>query len=69
MRISVNRSLLARAAFAPSRHSSSSFHGPTFGCGCEAHSWANLISSERITFRTVFRNTRNSRTIVLIDFP
>lgn len=33
-RISVSRSRLDRFAFTASSRSSSSFHGPIFGCGC-----------------------------------
>ncbi len=67
--ISVSRSRLDRVAFVARSRSSSSRHGPSFGCGCTLRSYANAVSPERITFRTTFRETFSSRLIALMALP
>src|SRR5439155_25162455 len=49
--------------------SSSLVHRPSFGRGWTSRSYANHVSPDRNTLRTVFRDTLRSRAIRLIVLP
>jgi|GEM_PF-7115306 len=66
--IRVSRSRFGLRAFAAGISSSSAFQGPIFGCGWMLRSQVSSVTPVRITFRTVFRDTRSSWQIFLIDF-
>ena len=75
-RAAPRRSGSASAARAPasprspaSSRSSSAVHGPSFGRGWTSRSYANAVSPDRSTLRTVFRDTFSSRAISLIVLP
>jgi hypothetical protein len=67
--IRVSRSRLGLASFDARAASSCSRQAPRRGIGCCSRSYWNSVASDRITLRTVLRETRNSRQIALIDFP
>ena len=69
MRLTVRRSFPAFFSFASSISSSAATYPPSFGFGRTPRLYRCSVSSERGTFRTVFRDMFIVLAIDLIDFP